>query len=147
MEYSIYSHINRTRLLSSLIGSKIIEVNDTSVTWTPYIDAEFKGGIDGLILYIQQSIESKLINKKRLRKRLIDVKILIKFTITENGSVTNIELLKGCTNALQNQLAIDTVKEMPKWKAAKDVNNNPIKVYKILPLKFNIKSKKKSKKN
>jgi protein TonB len=64
----------------------------------------------------------------------ISGKVFIRFTIDEEGNVTNI-IVERSLHSLLDQAAVEAIKKSPKWKPAK-YNGNKVKVVFRMPLRF-----------
>lgn len=92
------------------------------MTVVPELEAEFIGGQQQLIKYLKENSIRQLPAKKPN-----DFKgAIIKFTINEGGEVINIKPTQKWGDAKTDQLLIDVIHHMPKWKPA--VNANGVKV-------------------
>jgi protein TonB len=58
----------------------------------------------------------------------------VRFVVDKDGSVTNVELLRGF-DKLCDQEAMRVIKMMPKWQAGRQ-NGKTVKVYYSIPIKF-----------
>ncbi len=92
------------------------------MTVVPEVEAEFIGGEKQLISYLKLNSYSKLPTKKPN-----DFKgAVIKFTINEGGDVINARTTQKWGDAKTDQMLLDLIKNMPKWKPA--INTNGVKV-------------------
>lgn len=92
------------------------------MTVVPEVEAEFIGGEKQLISYLKLNSYSKLPTKKPN-----DFKgAVIKFTINEGGYVINVRTTQKWGDAKTDQMLLDLIKNMPKWKPA--INTNGVKV-------------------
>jgi len=73
-------------------------------------EAEFPGGNQGLMQFIQQN----LVYPSEAIELNVSGKVYVRFTIDSLGNVQNIEIEKGVSNAI-NQEVIRVIKIMPKW--------------------------------
>lgn len=105
-------------------GRNKLENNEMHVEMTivPEVEAEFIGEEKQLIEYLKRNSYSKLPTKKPNDFR----GAVIKFTINEGGEVINAKTTQKWGDAKTDQLLIDLINNMPKWKPA--VNSNGIKV-------------------
>ena len=94
---------------------------------------EFKGGLNELISYMQKSVTYP----EKSKKKNIEGKVFVKFVVEADGSITNITVLKGVNEELDNE-AIRVIKNMPKWNPGKD-DGVPIRVYFNIPINFRLK--------
>ncbi len=98
--------------------------------------AEFPGGIAELGKFLKKNIEPNY--PAMARENGISGKCFLKFVVNEDGSITNVEILKGVPGCQDcDKLAVQTVKNMPKWKPAK-MTGKSVKCYFNLPINFKI---------
>jgi protein TonB len=90
-------------------------------------DAQFLGGNDFLQKWIATNFElpSDLIKSEQ-------GKIYLSFVIEKDGSVSNVRIVKGLSEKL-NEIAIKVVEKMPKWKPAIN-NGKPVRSRYMLPI-------------
>ena len=69
----------------------------------------------------------------------IEGRVYIKFVIEKDGSVTNIEIMRGVDASLDKE-AIRVVKSMPKWKPGKQ-RNKPVRCSFQMPINFRLESR------
>ena len=70
------------------------------------------------------------------RDNNIDGKVIVKFVVNEDGSVSDVSLIRGIGGGC-DQEAMRVVASMPKWKPGKQ-NGKPVKVYFTLPISFKL---------
>lgn len=92
------------------------------MTVVPEVEAEFIGGDKQLIDYLKHNSYSKLPTKKPNDFR----GAIIKFTINEGGDVINARTTQKWGDIKTDQMLLDLIKNMPKWKPA--INTNGVKV-------------------
>jgi TonB family protein len=87
-------------------------------TLIPDVEAEFFGGKDELIKLIKQDIAYRMPEStlKKLKPTLI------KFTINENGDVTNAVISRTSSDLKIDKLLLEVINKIPKWKPAQNVN-------------------------
>ena len=96
--------------------------------------AEFPGGFAAMMKFIQQNVQYPAM----AREAGISGKCHLKFVVDENGSISNVEILKGVPGCGDcDKEAIRVVKSMPKWKPGKQTGR-AVKVYYNLPINFKI---------
>jgi protein TonB len=66
----------------------------------------------------------------------IQGKVFVQFIITEEGAIENVSIYKGVEPHLDKEAA-RVVRSMPKWEPGK-INNIPVKVSILFPIKFTI---------
>jgi protein TonB len=94
------------------------------------IEPQFPGGINALVQYLAK--ETKYPN--RARKNEVQGRVLVKFILNTDGSISNVGIQKGVDHDL-DQEAIRVVKKMPKWSPGME-DGRAIKVPYILPVSF-----------
>lgn len=124
-------------LLLSLFSAHIIaqdtlnqQTHDPLIYTITEEQPEFPGGMAALINYLSKN----LIYPAAAREAGISGKSMFRFVINEDGSVSNIELLKGiigCTEC--NDEGLKLIKAMPKWTPGK-MNGKPVKCFFTLPI-------------
>lgn len=90
---------------------------------------EFKGGMNGLMTFMGESINYPKGSKA-------EGKVLVSFIVDEKGNVTNAEVMKGVDIELDEE-ALRVVKSMPKWIPGK-VGDKAVKVKMTLPIVFKL---------
>ena len=100
--------------------TNILEVSKMNyvATLTPDLEAEFFGGKDELIKLIKQDISYRIPEStlKKLKPTLI------KFTINENGDVTNAVISRTSSDLKIDKLLLEVINKIPKWKPAQNLN-------------------------
>jgi protein TonB len=79
-------------------------------------------------------ITKHIVYPEAARNSGVEGKVLVKFVVNEDGSVSNATVVRGIGGGCDEE-ALRIVRGMPKWKAGKK-NGNAIKVYFTLPLTF-----------
>lgn len=97
------------------------------------LNPEFEGGIEGLINYLSSNLKYP----EMARSSKISGTVHITFVIEPDGSISNIEILRGIGGGCDEE-AQRVVKEMPKWKPARQ-KGRPVRFQFILPITFQIK--------
>jgi len=87
---------------------------------------EYPGGFDSLEQYVVEKVKATGISQHYT--------VFVGFVILKDGSISNAKIVRGSDDDMNN-IAIDIVNSMPKWKAGK-VEGKEVKVYFILPIKF-----------
>jgi len=93
----------------------------------------FKGGDRKLKEYLSQNLEYPDFAKRAG----VEGKVIISFVVSATGEITNVNVKKGL-GAGCDEAAVRVIKEMPKWKPAKQ-NNIPVDTRIEIPLTFKIK--------
>jgi protein TonB len=96
------------------------------------------GGDDVFTKYIQ----SKLIYPKEAIRNNIEGNLFIEFIVEEDGSMSNIMVMKRpnqpTPDPLLTEAAIKAFKDCPKWEPGKN-NGVPVRIRKIIPVSFKLK--------
>jgi protein TonB len=71
---------------------------------------------------------------KKARRRGDEGKVLVKFVVDTDGSITDVRVTKGVSKEIDKE-AVRVVSHMPKWKPGKQ-NGAPVRVYFMLPIIF-----------
>lgn len=95
--------------------------------------AEFPGGIPQMQKFIQTTLKYPT----NALDRNIGGKVFLKFVVDEEGTITNLEILKSSGNKEIDQEALNVVSAMPSWKPAM-MTGKPVKCYFNLPLSFTL---------
>ncbi len=94
--------------------------------------AEFPGGREAMVKYIQENIKvpAKVPNRK------LKDKCYVKFIISETGNVSNVQLVKGMEKCPEcGNEAVRVVKNMPDWTPAQR-DGKPVNAWYTLPISF-----------
>lgn len=88
----------------------------------PETEAEFPSGYEGLTNYLKETATNKIPESKI--KQLS--RVSVKFIINEEGEINGTKISKSSFDPITDQLLLDAVNKMPKWKPAK--NSKGIKI-------------------
>ena len=91
---------------------------------------EFPGGIEGLMDYVSKNVKYP----ESAKEKNLQGRVMIKFVIEKDGSVSNVEVFRGWNNELDDE-AVRVVKAMPKWKPGKQ-DGKVVRVSFMLPINF-----------
>ena len=95
---------------------------------------DFPGGPAEMMKFIQKNIHYPEIEKENN----ISGKCFVKFVVEQDGSISNVEILKGVPGGPNcDKEAVRVVKSMPKWSAGKQ-NGRAVRVYYNLPIIFKL---------
>ncbi len=94
--------------------------------------AEFPGGMD----YLGEWLNQNLVYPEDAEKAGIQGRVIIKFIIEANGTVTHPEIVRGLSLEVDKE-AIRLVSSMPKWTPGK-VNGKEVASYFTIPLVFRL---------
>ena len=94
---------------------------------------EFPGGSEGLKAYLIENLRYP----DQAKKDGVEGRVVVLFTVAEDGSIVNIEVSRGIGSGCDEE-AVRVVKAMPKWKpAVKD--GKPVAGQYALPITFKLK--------
>ena len=93
---------------------------------------EFPDGIEGLMDYVAQNVKYP----ESAKENNLQGRVIVKFVIEKDGSVSNVEVGRGWGNELDDE-AVRVVKAMPKWKPGKQ-DGKPVRVSFMLPINFKL---------
>ena len=72
----------------------------------------------------------------KARKKNVEGRVIIKFIVNEDGSISNLEATTHLGSGLEEE-GIRVMKLMPKWKPGRQ-NGKPVKVYFTQPITFRL---------
>src|SRR5690606_38735369 len=93
---------------------------------------EFPGGQDALMQYLI----SKLNYPSKARKEGIQGRVMSRFVIKKNGSVDDIEIVRGLSPEC-DEAVVQVLKSMPKWIPGKQAGQ-AVNTYYVLPVSFSL---------
>jgi protein TonB len=94
--------------------------------------AEFPGGLDSMYAYIVKNLKYPELAKEKG----IEGRVFVSFIIEKDGSISNVKLLRGIGGGCE-EASVEMVKNMPKWKPAKQ-RGKPVRCQFTLPIKFEL---------
>lgn len=115
-------------------GNSVKTEDGDAVFMNPEISAEFIGGPELLIKYINDNLKYP----QEAYDNGVQGRAMVQFIIEKDGSITNAELLKTTGDESLDAAAIEVVESMPKWKPAMDLGRNVRQRF-IAPVSFRIK--------
>lgn len=114
-------------------------IKDTAVVWCagdPRLPAEFPGGSQALLGYLQRNVINKI---KLTQDEALNIrKPFAKMVITEKGEIDSVSIIKSSTINRVDSTFKAALIAMPKWKPA-ELNGKKIKQYFYIPLRIEIK--------
>jgi protein TonB len=127
------------RLLICLLVALTFTINAVSAQQKPtkqvYENVDevptFEGGMPKLIDFLVANIKYP----KEAAQKKIEGKVLVKMIVQEDGSIGEVEVIKGHDEL--NAEALRVVKMMPKWKPAK-VNGKAVAASLTMPIMFKL---------
>ena len=101
---------------------------------TKYREANFKGGQKAMAAYIKKN----LLYPQVATKNHTEGKCFLKFVVSKDGTITHVAVVQGVANCPEcDQEAIRVLKNMPKWKPAKE-NGQKVSSYFTIPINFTL---------
>ncbi|GAB3300773.1 energy transducer TonB [Hymenobacter tenuis] len=91
---------------------------------------EFAGGVAALTKYLQRQLHYP----PQALKAGVEGKVYISFTVNADGSITDVDVLKGLGYGTDEE-ASRVIRQMPAWKPGYQ-NNHPVRVRYTLPITF-----------
>lgn len=117
---------NETRTTSDL--PSMVEVSQDKREVAP----EFPGGITALVEFLSKNLKYPTVCKEQK----IQGKVLVKFTVKSDGSISNIRVTKPVDIYLDKE-AVRVVKSMPRWTPGTQ-DGKPVNVEYTLPITFKL---------
>ena len=93
---------------------------------------EYPGGMEALMQYLMNNIRYP----ESAMKANEQGRVIINFVVNKDGSVSDPEILKGVSDALDKE-AVRVVESLPKWSPG-TVNGKPVDCYFTLPVNFRL---------
>lgn len=112
-------------------GNQVIQTDDPIIE-KPDKMPEFPGGMAECMKFLSKNMKYP----KEAQDNGIQGKVVLQFVINCDGSITNIEIVKGVCHPLDKE-AIRIIKKMPKWKPG-TVNGKPVRVRYTIPIMFRL---------
>ncbi len=94
-----------------------------TVTLVPEIEAAYQGGYKLLSKYLKESAIDKIVvsdNKKIVQS-------IVRFTVDEQGDITNVTLAKTSDDPQLDCLLLEAIHKMPRWSPASTSNGKRVK--------------------
>lgn len=110
----------RSKSSSGLVENYKINV---SLTLIPDVEAEYLGGTDELNKFIKENALNYI--PEATSKKITGA--IVKFTVNENGEVSNVQLSRTTGDTSVDQLLMETLSKMPKWKPAENADGIRVK--------------------
>jgi len=95
---------------------------------------EFPGGMNGLMTYLKDNIRYP----EQAKHESIQGKVFVSFVIEEDGSVTQVKVLRGIGGGCDEE-AVRVVSNMPRWEPGRNENGEPVRVQYNLPVRYSLK--------
>ena len=110
------------------------DTTDTDFNWPP-TQASYPGGVAEMMKFLK---ENSVYPDQAMRDS-IEGKVHIQFTINEDGSISDIMVLKS-TNPIMSEECIRLIKQMPNWIPS-EYKGEKVKSKYMLPITFCLKDK------
>lgn len=108
---------------NTVTGENNEELMHFVVTVVPEIEAQYLGGHQLLTQYLKENAVDKIAEStsKQLRQAVV------RFTVDEQGEIANPQIAVSSEDALTDQLLLEAITSMPKWKPAESANGMKVK--------------------
>ena len=94
---------------------------------------KFPGGTTSLQSYINRSLQYPQISRKNNSQG----RVIVRFIINSNGTVTNPQVVRSSGDFYLDMEAVRVIESMPKWKPGKH-KGKPVRVFFTLPIVFKL---------
>ena len=94
---------------------------------------EYPGGMKELMKFIQENIRYP----KSAAKKGIEGRVICQFTVTKDGSIENVIVVRGLHKSLDKE-AVRVIKKMPKWKPGKNYKGEVQDCKYTIPVTFKL---------
>ncbi|MFZ4544763.1 MAG: energy transducer TonB family protein [Saprospiraceae bacterium] len=122
MVVKYYSYPSTNGVMKKDKNAKVQTLN-LKLTLIPEVEAEIAGGEKALTSYMQEKLIVKIpgnvLNQNEQARA--------SFIVNESGSIENIKISKTTGDQKTDDLIIEAIQNMPKWKPAKDAKGRKIK--------------------
>jgi len=109
----------------------VIEIVEPVVDF-PDVEAQFPGGDEMMRKWMQENISYPDISMENGDQG----RVYLKFVVERDGTITNVEIIKGTTKELDNE-AKRIVRNMPKWNPGES-SGNKVRSSFTLPINFEL---------
>ena len=113
----------------------VVDVNKVA-TNKPFIDVEQWPEFPGGELKLQEYLKNNIQYPAAAQAANQQGKVLVKFVVNEDGSITNVTTVRGFGYGSENE-SIRVVNAMPKWKPGRN-NGKAVKVWFQVPIFFKL---------
>jgi|GEM_PF-1363020 len=135
------SSINgKTQPVNKKNDGNSIQQKDTAVFTVTEVMPQFPGGMSEMMKYIQKNVHYPEVEKNAN----IEGKCFIKFVVEQDGSISNVEVLKGVPGGSGcDKEAVRVIKNMPAWIPGTQ-DGQRVRVYFNVPIVFKLSNTKDS---
>ena len=117
-----------------LISGKCFKISGEEIPFFDYvIYPKFIGGEVALSQYLSKNT----IYPEKAKKKKIEGKVLVRFAVNTDGSISNVDILQSAHKMLDKE-AIRVVSAMPLWTPGRQ-DGTAVKVYFALPIQYTLK--------
>jgi len=92
------------------------------ITVVPEVEAEYPGGYQELRLYLEKNAIDKV--PEAVAKDF--GRVLISFTVTEEGKISNAQVTEASKDPETDKLLLKAIRKMPDWKPAMDAEGKKV---------------------
>ena len=118
--------------LNELFGDDFFEKEKTEEAVYDLIAAKPKGGMDAFYQYLYKNIRYP----EHLKSREVTGKVFVKFEVSKEGKIVNVEILKGFDKTLEKEI-IRVLEGAPAWEPAQ-LGMEKVQTQLKIPFSFNI---------
>jgi len=94
-----------------------------TVRVVPEIEAEFPGGYQQMVEYLEKSALRTISESGGKQLQLA----VVKFTVNEEGRIHNVQISKSSDDEDTDRLLLESIHNMPKWRPAENGSGMPVK--------------------
>ncbi len=94
--------------------------------------AEFPGGFDAMNSFVSSTLEYP----QQSKENGVEGKVVVKFIVETDGSISNVEILRGLDEYC-NRETLRIIKAMPRWKPAED-KGKKVRQHFVIPIQFKL---------
>lgn len=121
-----------------MVPSKVVEESaenhsDSTIVEVPDTDVEYPGGMGAMQKFIQENVEYP----EEAREKGYQGRVYVTFIVEPDGSVSNIDVMRGGIHKSLNNEAMRLVRSMPKWSPG-ELNGEPVRSRCRLPITFTL---------
>ena len=135
--------VHKTSVSLEMVRKRLFENDTIPLVWEEYEDGDeyynqvfqyvevrpqFPGGEKEMFKFIAENLQMPVV----AAETTIHGRVMIRVVITEDGSIQDIEILRGLSPELDEE-AIRIIKSMPKWISGQH-NGRPVKVFYTIPI-------------
>jgi periplasmic protein TonB len=106
---------------------------DTTIFTKVQTDAQFPGGMEGWVTYLQKNLDSNIPVKKGAPPGRY--RVIIRFAISKDGSLSDFQPETNFGYGMEDEF-IRVLKKSPRWQPAILLNGQPANAYKLQPVTF-----------